>query len=131
MKFKIGTILSITHDRLLCKIDDVYKILNFMLDDVLYTHQLPRAGKFAKSFIIAQHPQLEEWDTISPKINRENWKEYLQKAEQLFGGFLDVEKVPDGLWTYKEPVEEAEEMVGKENVIAVKSDDSVHNDRRN
>ncbi len=131
MKFKIGTILSITHDRLLCKIDDVYKILNFMLDDVLYTHQLPRAGRFAKKFIIAQNPQLEEWSILSGKINRENWQEYLQKAKRLFGNFLEIEKVTDGLWTYKEPIEELEETIDKDKIVVVKNNDNKLDDRRN
>jgi hypothetical protein len=131
VKFKIGVILSITHGRLLCEIGEVYKILNYMLDDILYTHQLPRAGRFAKSFVTAQHPQLEEWNNIAIKINRENWKDYLHKAEQLFGESLEIEKVPAGLWTHKEPVEEAEEIAGKDKVITIENRSSKLDDRRN
>ena len=76
MKFKIGTILTITHDILLTDIDSVYKILNYMLDETLYTHQLPRAAKFCKSFILSEHDNLLEWK-FSSSINRNNYKKYI------------------------------------------------------
>lgn len=119
MKFDIGTILSISHSRLLTNIGNVYEILNYMLDDNLFTHQLPRAGRFCQKFVIAEHPQLEEWNDFNEQITTENWKQYLEKAEAMFGKELEISKVPSGVWTYKEPVEELSEMVDKEKIIVV------------
>jgi hypothetical protein len=119
MKFRIGTILSITHGRLLTSVDELYKILNYMVDDNLYTHQLPRAGRFCEPFIKAQYPELEEKWIYNDEINTENWREYVKKAEEIFGKELEIEKTPAGVWSYKDPIEEACEMVGKEKVISV------------
>lgn len=119
MKFNIGTILSISHSRLLTSIGNVYEILNYMLDDNLFTHQLPRAGRFCQKFVIAEHPQLEQWDDFDEQITTENWKEYLEKAKSMFGEELEISKAPSGVWTYKKPVEELSEMVDKEKIIVV------------
>lgn len=125
MRFDIGTVLSISHDHLLCPIDNVYKILNFMLDENLYTHQLPRAGRFARPFVFQQHPQLAEWDLYDPQVNRDTWEDLLIKARDIFGTHLEIKKVPPGVWTQKNPLEEAEEMVGKDRVIAIEVDKSI------
>lgn len=119
MKFEIGTILSITHGRMLAEIGNVYKILNYLLDDDLFTHQLPRAVDFAKKFILAQHPQLEEWDNLNDQVTPENRKDYIEKAKTLFGNELGIEPIPGGVWTYKDPVEELEEMVPNDKIVAV------------
>ena len=120
MKFDIGTILSITHGRLLTDISNVYKILNYLLDDDLFTHQLPRAGRFAKNFIIAQHPELSKWDEFDKNITHENWKKYVKNAELLFGKELEIEPIPAGLWTYKSAIEEAKEMVPDKQIKILK-----------
>jgi hypothetical protein len=48
MTFTLGEVLSITHGKLLCPIDRVYEILNFMTGDDLYTHQLGGAWTSAR-----------------------------------------------------------------------------------
>lgn len=119
MKFNIGIVLSISHSKLLTEVGNVYEILNYMLDDNLFTHQLPRAGRFCQKFVVAEHPQLEKWDDFNEQITPENYKEYLEKAKAMFGEELEISKVPGGVWTYKEPVEEAQEHFAKENISVV------------
>jgi hypothetical protein len=122
-RFPIGVVLSITHDKLLTEIGNVYEILNWMLDENLYTHQLPRAGKFCRPFLRAQLPQLEEWDIYDAQVNTENWRGMLNKAVTLFGETLEVEKPPPSVWTEKNPLDELAEMVGKEKVIVISQGD--------
>lgn len=122
MKFDIGTILSISHDHLLTPIDKVYEILNFMLDENLFTHQLPRAGMFCRPFILKQYPQLIDWDLYDKQVSIDNWQSMVEKAKQLFGEELEIEKPPSGVFTHKNPIEELSEMVDKEKIIVVKKD---------
>lgn len=119
MKFKTEVVISAFTGRLLTDIGDVYKILNYLVDDNLFTHQLPRAGRFVTPFILNQHPQLEEWSDDG--INTDNYKEYVEKAQKMFGEYLELEPVPKGVWNHKNPIEEAEEMIGKDKVITVKT----------
>ncbi|MCK9209240.1 MAG: hypothetical protein M0P61_00250 [Ignavibacteriaceae bacterium] len=127
MKFGIEIVLSITHKKLITSMDNVYKILNYMLDDNLFTHQLPRAARFCKSFVIAEHPQLDEWNDFNEQITSENYKEYVEKAETMFGKELEISKVPGGVWTLKDAVEELEGMVPKEKIISIKIEDKSNN----
>ena len=57
-QFHLGDVLSVTSDFLLSprKIDGVYDILNYMTGDDLYTHQLPRASKECKPWLLRKHP---------------------------------------------------------------------------
>jgi len=121
MKYEIGTVLSISHSTLLTEMGNIYKILNYMLDDNLYTHQLPRASRFSQKFILAQHPQLDGWGLFDDQITTENWKEYLEKAKAMFGEKLEIEKIPSGVWTIKSPTEEAEEMFAKDKIERLKN----------
>jgi len=113
------TVLSISHDKLLTDIGNVYTILNWMLDENLYTHQLPRAMRFCRPFLRAQLPQLEEWDIYDPQVNPENVREFQDKARKMFGKKLIVEKPPQSVWTEKNPLDELAEMVDPEKIIVV------------
>jgi len=113
------TVLSISHDKLLTDIGNVYTILNWMLDENLYTHQLPRASRFCRPFLRAQLSQLEEWDIYDPQVNPENVREFQDKARKMFGAKLMVEKPPQSVWTEKNPLDELAEMVDPEKIIVV------------
>lgn len=58
--FDLGDILSITTGKLVSRdhIGGVYRILNFMTGDELFTHQLPRASRECGGPLLAQHPDL-------------------------------------------------------------------------
>lgn len=59
-EFALGDVLSVTTDRLLSRdhMQGVYRILNYMTGDDLFTHQLPRAGDECRPHLLAQHPDL-------------------------------------------------------------------------
>ena len=110
IKFDIGTVLSVVYGKLLTDVSNVYEMLNYILDENLFSHQLPRAMRFVKGFILAQHPQLKKWEKENEQITCENWKKYLKLAEKRFGKYLEIKKIPQGLWLRKNPVEEAIEI---------------------
>lgn len=115
--FPTSVILSVVYDRLLCKIDDVYRILNFVTGDSIYTHQIPRACRTVSPWILQGLPQLRDWK--SSEINTQNWQSYVKLASEKFGERLLVKKMPRSMWTHIDAVEEAKAMVGDENVIAL------------
>ena len=110
MQFPVEVILSVIYGKLLCDIEKVYEILNYMLDDNLYTHQIPRASKFVKQFLLKQHPILEEWKKENEKINSKNWQTYFNLAQRKFGSTLEVQKIPKKLQKHKDPLKELIEM---------------------
>lgn len=113
--FDLGTILSITTSKLLTKMDNVYKILDYMTGDRLFTHQLPRVNREMAPVILAQHPQLKDIDASG--VNTENWSDFLAEQEKRFGKTLPI--APCGLFEHKkiDPQEELESMVAPNRII--------------
>lgn len=93
-EFDLGTVLTITTGLLLTKIENVYKILDWMTGESLFTHQLPRVGRECEPEILSQFPELKNIDVSN--VNKENWKEFLENQKLLFGNSFYVKKIsPD------------------------------------
>ena len=118
-KFSLGAVLSVGGDRLMCDIGDVYKILNYMTDDNLYTHQLPRAAKECRPYILKEHPFLLEYIDMQDEINSENYLIKLAEFEMNWGSEIEVEPIPKDDHSRKDALKELEEMVGKEKIITL------------
>lgn len=115
MKFPLNQVLTITTGRLLCDIGDVYGILNFLTGDNLFTHQLPRGVEFCQPKILEQYPELAEVDDSG--VTSENWREWLDKMKSKLPAEYELSPLEN--WKSRNPIEEAEEMIGKEKVITV------------
>jgi hypothetical protein len=117
MKFDLGTVLTITTGVLLTKIDNVYKILDYMTGDSLFTHQLPRVGRECEPILLSQFPQLKGIDVSG--VNSENWNAFLQKQIEIFGNEFEV--IPVSLFEHKriDPLEELESMVDPSKIIVL------------
>lgn len=117
--FSLGAVLSTATGTLLCPIEELYEILNYMTDDNLFTHQLPRAGRECAPAVFAQHPQLREVDVST--VTRENWKEHLARWEAQFGATIAIEPLAEHGHEYIDPMSELAEKVHPERIIVVKS----------
>lgn len=120
MEFTLGQIISVSHDKLMCDISGVYRILNFLTNDNLFTHQLPRACRECKPWLLYRHKWLREIDLST--VNSNNWQEVLSKLEDKYGSRFELERIPRDDHDYNNPLTELEEMVGKEKVIVIKVD---------
>lgn len=114
-KFPLNQVLTIATGRLLCDIGSVYEILNYLTGDQLFTHQLPRAMQFCQPLLWAQYPELKGIDVSS--VTTENWREWLQEIS----GKLPAEYglSPFDGWQSRNPIQEAQEMIGVDDVIVV------------
>jgi hypothetical protein len=118
--FTLGEVLSVTTGVLLTDIGNVYGILNFLTDDNLFTHQLPRACRECGPYILAAHPQLASVDTTG--VGADNFRDWLARQVETHGDAFALTPMDDGIHDYRNPVSEAVEMVGKARVIAVNLD---------
>jgi hypothetical protein len=122
-EFHLGDILTITTDRLVSPdgIAGAYNILNYMLDDNLFTHQLPRASEECKPFLLQQYPHLAEI-VVPDKFENEAdvWK-WLNTQVAKYGERLPVRQVPEP--NHQNPIEELSDMVGPERILVVGVDD--------
>lgn len=62
-RFPLCDVLSISNGRLCGKMDGVYKILNWMTNDELFTHQLPRAMRECQPFLLLRFHDLQYANT--------------------------------------------------------------------
>jgi hypothetical protein len=103
MKFNVGTVLSITTERMLSPdgIDGVRQICNFMTGEKLCTHHLVRAGKTCKPILLAQYPVFSG-EAINHALEKLN--EYL--AKDSFLDWLKTEIYPiTGEWIEIHPLD--------------------------
>lgn len=127
-QFHLSDILSITHDRLFSTrhMDGVYDICNFLTQDNLFTHQLPRVHAECKAHLLALHPQLNALPLLTDGQiatmkcgGGEWWKPWLSEQIERFGEYLEVTPIPKGIHEYKNPIIEAMDMVGPDKVITI------------
>lgn len=119
MIFHLGDILSVTTGVLLSpeRMGGVYKILGFMTGESLFTHQLPRAAKQCRPWLVKQFPQLAGINV--PELQPGDVDAWVQKLAARVGERFDVQKPPSGENGPKCPVQEAVELFGKDRVIVV------------
>lgn len=117
--FDLGDVLSVTTGRLLADrgIGALYDVLGFLCDDRLWTHQLPRAFRVCQPHVLAQHPELADVDASN--VNPDTWRAWLDEQRTRFGDTRALTPLPRGAWTYRDPCEEAAEMVGADRVLTV------------
>ena len=117
--FHIGDILSITTGRLVSPthMDGIYAILNYMTNDDLFTHQLPRAMQECTPYLLEQYPQLANVD--ANEVNEENLQKWLAEQATRFGEFLPVAPIQTTEYKAIDPIVEAMDLVGNNKVIVV------------
>jgi hypothetical protein len=113
--FSLGAVLSITTGVLLCPIDGVYRILNFMTGDSIYTHQIPRVSQECRPHLLRQFPALAEVDKSG--VTPDNWQAWLQALEATHGSLLAVEPLPPGEHYEIDPISELAEKIHPSRII--------------
>ena len=121
-KFHIGDILSITTGKLVSpeRIGGVYKILNYLTGDNLYTHQLPRAIDECRPWLKVQLPYLNDVDASD--VNPDNWKRWMKEQVEKYGEYLKIKPLPKNIHDFIDPLDELKRMVPEDKIIVVKPD---------
>lgn len=115
-QFKLGAVLTaLSGIMLAADVSEVYEILNFLVDDDLYTHQLPRAFSYVQPYLKLQFPQFEniQWGTV----DKDTWKEFVVDLEAQHGSTLDVCAINTHGWQHVHPIEELGNMMGDKPII--------------
>lgn len=118
--FHIGDILSITTGKLVSPrhIDGVYDILNWLTDDNLMTHQLPRASRECEGFLRAQFPDLPTEVNVDglTEVHASAW---FVAMEATYGATREVPRMPRVDHTRIDPITELWMMRPDAEVIVV------------
>jgi hypothetical protein len=114
MKFKTSEVLSGATGTLFCQMEGVQRLMNFITGDNLFTHQLPRAFKFASPILMDQFPWIKA--TGYEQVGTENWQAFLSEVEAKYGAELDVHPALANSWLAMDPVQELSTMMGRNEV---------------
>lgn len=105
-KFHISDILSVMTGKMVSirNMEGLYDILDYMTDDNLHTHQIPRALDECKPYLVKQFPQLESIDVS--EVNDDNLLSVMENIEAAYGSYFEVEKVPEDAHERINPIAE-------------------------
>ena len=92
--------------------EGVYAILNFMTNDNLFTHQLPRASKECQPFLLEQMPWLA--DISAEGVTKENFETWLNAIVQKYGETYEVKPLPVGSHLHIDPITELVQILNEE-----------------
>lgn len=123
--FHIGDILSITTGRLVSPrhIDGVYDILDWMTNDQLFTHQLPRASREAEPHLKEWFPDLAAIEVPDDFGGEEAVWTWLDEQVAIYGKERAVPQLEAVEHTHIDPLTELSTMMRPDqNLIVVEMD---------
>ena len=82
-KFDLGAILNITTGRLLTSMKDVYRVLNYLTGDKIFTHQIPSVIGDAGRYILSFYPMLEGVGRDTIINSEEDAKNFINEQKQF------------------------------------------------
>ena len=100
-------------------IDCVYKVLNYMTGEGVFTHQLPRISEEARVAVLALHPHLQAPIDDAKTVTRENWREWIERWENEIGPTISVPKMTNEQHEYIDPMSEAAQYFPPDKIKVV------------
>lgn len=121
--FSLAEVLTITTGRLLSDMDGVYRILNFLTQDDIFTHVIPRAMRTVEPYLKSLFPEFETGDfqyelgllitglesDVAKDHKRAFIDGWLQKQIAVYGDEFILEPMPAEKWLQINPVTELKE----------------------
>ena len=119
-EFATVDVLSTITGRLMGEIGGVYKVLNWMTGENVFTHQIPRIATEATPVLIATHPHLQQAITEAEQVTTENYKEWRQTWEDRYGPVIAVPKFGADTHERIDPISELAEHIHPDKIISIK-----------
>lgn len=102
---------------------DIQNALKYIVNDSIYTHQIPRVADLVGPYVLSLYPELEGVGVHDNVRGKEAVLEFVSSQKEIFGDSLPVAKMPkDFGYTHIDPVNELIEMKSENNtkVIVIK-----------
>lgn len=116
--FSLGAVLSAYTGRMcVSDIGQIYGILNFMLDDDLFTHQLPAASSAVIPSLERQFPWLTEVEL--PEGGGEDFTDAVRALADEHGVILVVEKADNAEWKTGNAMKDLLDIAGDKPIIVL------------
>ena len=122
--FHLGDVLSITTGLLVSPdhMGGVNRILQHMVGEPLWTHQLPRASDECRPSLLAQHPDLADVEVPDAFDCKEHVERWLAEQVQRYGERRDVRPLAPQEHTSINPISELLMLKPDAQVVVVEVD---------
>jgi hypothetical protein len=112
----LGTITGI----LISDIGGIYRVLEWMTDGPVWTHQIPRISREAQPAVLAMHPTLQQALDEAEEVNPGNWEQWRDTWLDRYGPELAVPRLTADQHEKIDPLSELAEKIHPSRIVAVK-----------
>lgn len=118
-EFPTADVLSTITGRLMGDIGGVYKVLSWMTDGPVWTHQLPRIGREAMPVLVNLHPALQKAVDEADQVRPDNWQEWREKWLDRYGPTISVPRFNADQHEPIDPLSELVEKVHPDRIVTI------------
>ena len=104
--FDLGTVLTVTSGRVFTSIDNFYDILNYLSNDKIYTHQIPRVITIAKSYVLERYPQLDGVGKDVVINNKQDVETFIGEQKSIYGDSFVLSPMTGEIYQHIDPIDE-------------------------
>lgn len=116
-RFHLGAVLSMTTGKLLCQMEDIYRITRHLTGEPVFTHQIGRVMTESKPHLLAQFPALAA--VTGDEVTPDNFAAWLYERVTEHGEFLDVAPMPEHTHESIDPISELAEKMHPDRIVTV------------
>lgn len=116
-RFHLGAVLSMTTGKMLCQMDDIYRIAQHLAGEPVWTHQLGRVMSESRPHLLAQFPALA--NVTASGVTPDNHAVWMLDRVLEHGAWLDVAPMPADAHESIDPISELAETVHPDRIAAV------------
>ncbi len=108
--FDLGSVLTVATGKLFTEMANLQYILDYLSNDSIFVHQIPRVMKTAQSYVLAKYPQLEGVGQDVVINGWEDVKAFLDSQKAVLGDSFALSPMPREMYEHIDPIEEAIEI---------------------
>lgn len=118
-RFHLSAVLSMTTGRLLCQMDDLYRIAAHLAGEPVWTHQLGRVITESRPHLLSQFPHLAA--VTGEDVTPDTVAAWLYDRVGEHGEWFDVTPMPADAHESIDPLSELAEKVHPDRVVTITS----------
>jgi len=126
VEFPTQDVVGATSGILLGDFDGIVKVLEFVLSDTLWTHQLPAASRASEPLIYAQHPWIADANALlaGKAGDVPTLEATIAQIISEHGETVSLVPVEDSGWLRGQPLTDLVDMLGNRPAMVIDLDDT-------